>query len=283
MTAQHGSQAVDTLSALEALRGCGRVPETYVQFRIDLWRAQTAVCDALSLSGRCSTPSRLPVSAETVSFDPKLLAELWTAVQAALARAGSEGGDLVRAAVSAGTSGGLEALCTRAAFDRGGSDVSRCVASSGVAPFSLCWLGRALAAPFVAHAVAGVRERVARGGQPVRCPLCDSPPSLSALRRDDGGRVLFCGLCGQSWQSARCECPFCRSSRQWDKLATDEETPHWIEACGDCLHYLKTIDERRIAPAVELAPLAEAVVTLELEIVAEKRGYRTGSPYVAVG
>jgi FdhE protein len=118
------------------------------------------------------------------------------------------------------------------------------------------------------------------------CPVCGSFPAMEKLRREDGKRILWCGLCSTEWHYKRIKCPFCgnedhNSLRYFfteGDLSSDsspEENPFRVDVCDKCKKYIKTIDERKM-PENEIPDFfQENINTLYLDILAQKDGYRS--------
>jgi FdhE protein len=114
------------------------------------------------------------------------------------------------------------------------------------------------------------------------CPLCGSPPAMEKLRRDDGKRILWCGLCGTQWSYKRIMCPFCgnedHNSLRYFFTQEDsslEQNPLRVDVCDKCKKYIKTIDERKM-PENEFPDFSlENISTLYLDILAQKDGYES--------
>ncbi|HEU5393187.1 MAG TPA: formate dehydrogenase accessory protein FdhE, partial [Candidatus Methylomirabilis sp.] len=158
-----------------------------------------------------------------------------------------------------------------------------------VLPDVLLFIGRAVAAPFVAEAVRRFGPRFKLGEvateTPGRCGMCGSPPSIATLRRGDGRRILTCGLCGTGWEFPRLACPWCgtRDREALNILRLSPEDPRWIEACEVCRGYIKTVDERRLPVGEPVLPVVEETGTLPLDLLAEREGYLCRLPYVLSG
>jgi FdhE protein len=110
------------------------------------------------------------------------------------------------------------------------------------------------------------------------CPLCGSLPHMSQLRDEEGKRYLRCSWCGCEWRTERIACPFC-SNKAFESLhylCSDEEEAYRVDLCDQCTGYLKTIDSRRLdyEPSLDL----EDIVTIHLDILALKKGYRRPAP-----
>ncbi|MEE9140169.1 MAG: formate dehydrogenase accessory protein FdhE [Alphaproteobacteria bacterium] len=279
---------------LQALEDRESASEDYIRFRIALLKAQSAVQEALACSPPPPTRSRaaegereakLPVlGADDVPFDRALLTGLARALAAALpSREG--GGEMARlCAAAANDPALLEELARNAAFDAEERFFAGLSERMEASPEALFFLGRALAAPFVAGAVRRLKEceGIAAPESSGRCPYCGSPPGLAKLRREEGRRVLFCSLCGEGWEFERVRCPFCAAQGGLTMLAMGPDDPRWIESCERCGGYLKTVDERRLPQGEPVIPLVEATATLYLDLVAEREGYASGPAYVAL-
>jgi FdhE protein len=289
----------EIVGRLEALLALPNVSEAYIRFRIDLLKGQWAVREALAAAPVCPTvphggsaaaSSTSMLGPENVLFDAELLCTLFEAICAAAAAHGRRSRDLeaLEAAVKADPDL-LTGLARAAAF---GPDLPCLEALSrhwGVVVDALLFVGRALAAPFVAEAVRRVTagaDRLARSSPPGgHCGMCGSPPSVARLRREDGKRLLTCGLCGTEWEFERLACPWCESRdvAALTVLRTDEAGPRWIEACERCRGYVKIVDERRLPVGGTIIPVIEETATLHLDLLAEREGYIRRLPYALSG
>ncbi|MFH0937966.1 MAG: formate dehydrogenase accessory protein FdhE [Planctomycetota bacterium] len=296
------------IASLDKLTQHKLVPESYVLLRVAILRAQTAIAESLVIKhnsvaqASClqSNPSKslqpakilttngisalsLPLTSDAIAFKGEMLQQLLAEIHDAINLAGGKSLDVDR--IIAGTStlpGLLEELTCRIGWRADEAMLSQVADQLAVERESVLWTARNLAAPFLTAAT----MRISDDAQPANdntstCPICASLPSLAKLRRNDGGRMLFCGLCGATWAFARAECPFCRRATQWERLA-DEQDVHWLETCGDCQYYLKTIDERKLAAETLIIPLAQDVATLHLDILAEREGLHKPPLYVAL-
>jgi formate dehydrogenase accessory protein FdhE len=289
----------EIVRAMEALLELPNVSAEYIRFRIDLLRAQGAVRQALagappaptaSPRGSTASVSRAILGPEDVPFDVGLLRALFDSICAAAAAHGRRSGDLeaLAAAVKADPSL-LTALARGAAFGPDLPALEALARQCGVVVDALLFVGRALAAPFVAEAVrrvtpgaAGPAPSSPGGGH---CAMCGSPPSVARLRREDGKRLIACGLCGTEWEFERLACPWCdsRDASALTVLRADEAEPRWIEACEACRGYVKTVDERRLPLGGVIIPVVEETATLHLDLLAEREGYIRRLPYVLSG
>ncbi len=274
---------------LRALLGREHASEQYVQFRIDLVLAQAAVREALTQSKcpgeqQAGRQQSFPVAADDVPWDAKLLARLLEDVSTALSKDTAGGEDLpLLSAAAAKDSRLLEQLARQAGF---GPDMTALVELSdrlGVGLQSLIFFGRALAAPFVSVAVDALKLEVKeRQNSSGCCPFCGSVPGLARLTREEGRRLLYCSLCGESWPFVRLGCPRCGSREDLPVLSVETDDVYSIETCGRCKRYLKTVDQRKLPEDQIVVPLVEAVATLHLDLIAEEEGYARALPYVAL-
>lgn len=276
----------DTVVAqLEALRGRAGVPATYVAFRAALYRAQAATAGAL-LTRDAPPPGGDPLSADAVPLDQALLKGLLTAVRDALGTPSGDGAAMHAIFAAAASSGPLLEEIVRAACAHPRDTRLEALARArGLDTESCLFLGRALAAPFVAEAARRRGELPAPAaaiGGPSHCPRCEAAPALAILRGEEGRRVLSCSLCGHAWASARAACPFCGDGGSLGVLADREDARRWVETCDSCRNYIKTVDERRMDGRT-IIPLVESITGLYLDLIAEKHGYKRGLPYAAAG
>ena len=107
------------------------------------------------------------------------------------------------------------------------------------------------------------------------CPICGSEPDFAALDRKGGRRRLLCSRCDTEWTFLRVGCPFCgnHDPRRLGYYPSDDKS-YRLSVCGDCRRYMKTIDLREAAG--ERLPAVERVLTLSMDLAAQKAGYRRG-------
>jgi formate dehydrogenase accessory protein FdhE len=298
----------EALARLEALTGQSHVSEAYIRFRIDLLKAQRAVRQALAGAGSPSSPPRPGGEAtagqggerstqpqpalrpDVVLFDPGLLRSLFSAICTSAAQHGRQTEDIQRLAAAAKDRPPLlEELARKAAFGPDMESLESLARQLNMVVDALLFVGRALAAPFVAE---GVRRIATRPGgvtgtteAPGRCGMCGSPPAIATLRREDGRRILTCGLCGTGWEFTRLACPCCgtRDREALSLLRVAEADPRWIETCDACMGYIKTVDERKLPVGETIIPVVEETATLSLDLLAEKEGYIRRLPYALSG
>jgi len=290
----------EIVARLEPLIGQPHVSEEYIRFRIDLLKAQWAVRQALAgsptpeaarpASSGEAGPAKPLLGPDTVLFDPGLLRGLFSALGDSAAERGRQTDDLWRLCAAVDRDPALlQALAGTAAF---GPDMEALEQQARVLRLSvdvLLFVGRALAAPFVAEAArrvgVGPSATTAATEGCGRCGMCGSPPTLAKLRREDGRRILYCGLCGTTWEFTRLACPWCETADReaLNVLRLSEGDPRWIETCESCRGYIKTVDERKLPAGETIIPVVEESATLHLDLLAEREGYIRRIPYVLSG
>jgi len=107
------------------------------------------------------------------------------------------------------------------------------------------------------------------------CPVCGSLPFIARLMRDDGQRRLCCQLCSTEWLYNRLRCAFCGNEKQESlEVLIVEDTPYRIDACRECMHYIKTVDQRAIKDdAYTWAPALEDLSTIHIDLIAGRHDY----------
>ncbi len=108
------------------------------------------------------------------------------------------------------------------------------------------------------------------------CPMCGRKPAMALLRKDEGARVLQCSTCRSWWTYPRLKCVICGNDDH-EKLqyffATEDEA-HRVYVCDVCKKYIKVTDCRKTDRMIDLD--VEDLATIDLDIVAKKRGYAPG-------
>ncbi len=108
------------------------------------------------------------------------------------------------------------------------------------------------------------------------CPVCGQKPMMAKLRREDNARVLECWLCHAQWVFSRLECPYCNNKDHY-KLGyffLEEEKARRVNVCEKCKSYIKTVSLKDIGRDVILD--VENIYTVELDSVAQEKGYKPG-------
>ena len=272
------------LKELESLRGLAYVSTQYLNFRIALFQAQLQAFDSIQLS---STLPDLPLNIGSLPFSIEVLTKFLLKIAKSLDEESQASMDLIKLSQS---SARLLELVKCVSFEVDLEALNNFSRSTGILPEALFFFGRALSAPYFRKwALALVGARNIDLANPRTCPYCGSKPGLSLIKKPNGKRHLVCPLCGMDWEFSRLTCPFCGSENSLEilKVAPEgksdekESDLHWIEACSSCGHYLKTTDERKLG-GKEAIPLREAIASLYLEFIAQKQGYLSGLPYVAM-
>jgi hypothetical protein len=284
----------EIVARLQALIGEPHVSEAYVRFRLDLLAAQRAA--RRELAGTEAQPVRagppaagpLPLGPDDVPFPAGLLGTLFRTIRAAAATHGQETEDVQRLTAAAADPGVLPTLAAAAAFGPDLEALESLARRWQVHVDALLFVGRVLASPCVAGAVAARSGRAAPGperSQPHRCPACGSPPSIARLRRPDGRRLLTCGLCGSEWEAVRLACACCGTPERapLGVLRLADADARWVETCEACKGYIKTVDERKLPEGESVFPVVEETATLHLDLLAEREGYIRRVPYVLAG
>jgi FdhE protein len=107
------------------------------------------------------------------------------------------------------------------------------------------------------------------------CPICGGEPDFASLDRKGGRRRLLCSRCDTEWTFRRVGCPFCGNddARQLGHYLSDDGA-YRLSVCEACRRYIKTIDLREVAGERLLG--AERVLTVGMDLAAQKAGYRRG-------
>jgi FdhE protein len=150
-------------------------------------------------------------------------------------------------------------------------------------PVLLSFLGLNLAQTLFGFFAEKFQDKVDRDSWLMgNCPVCGSFPAMQKLRRKDGKRILWCGLCSTQWPHKRIMCPFCgnedHQSLRYFFTAGDsssEKTPFRVDVCDKCKKYIKTIDERKMSENETPDFSKEDINTLYLDILAQKDGYQS--------
>jgi len=147
---------------------------------------------------------------------------------------------------------------------------------------TLGWIGRQLARPFFHHLgelLAGHEAFAIRDVKTRGCPCCGGAPRMSRYEREEGQRYLWCELCDVQWRYARLTCPFCGNPKQetLGYLSFEDLDHYRVDVCEVCHGYLRAKDERELPEGARVDFTIEDVGTLHLCLVAEQKGYHSGS------
>lgn len=110
-----------------------------------------------------------------------------------------------------------------------------------------------------------------------KCPVCGSDSSL-AMITDNNERIMICPLCENGGSFYRIGCPYCfnKDSSKMEIILDDEEIR--ADYCLECNTYIKTFREKDYIKYRD--PFLIDLVSLPLDIVAQKRGYIRRSPNI---
>ena len=269
------------------------VAEDYVRFRAVLAAAQADVYDRLiqsnpppdnEVAGSSDAAHLPPLGPRDVPFDDRLLRELLDGVSSALAAGNGNRENLARLSRTADDDlRFLAKLARDTAFKPDENVLEPLAGESGTPVEAILFFGRVLAAPFVTVAVGRLKRQA---GTPPKssgiCPWCGSPPGLARLVGTEGSRLLCCSLCGESWRHAQLDCPVCQDDKAQNRLWLDPDDPCFVQTCGNCQTYLKTVDQRKLPRGKAVIPLVWATATLHLDLIAEREGCHRAFPYAAL-
>ncbi|RLA89570.1 MAG: hypothetical protein DRG20_04520 [Deltaproteobacteria bacterium] len=109
------------------------------------------------------------------------------------------------------------------------------------------------------------------------CPVCGHDPMFSELFGEEKRRYLFCSFCGARYHVMRIFCPFCENSEQKTVhyLMIEGDERYYIDVCDKCKRYLKGVNRKHFQ--TDFFPQVEFIVTLHLNLLAEKEGYKPAS------
>ena len=161
-----------------------------------------------------------------------------------------------------------------AAIAQDAERIERAADAAGVDGGRLAVAAQLAATPILRACAAHLRERIPRSWVKGYCPICGAWPATVELRGLERNRRLRCGRCASDWALPVLQCVFCNELRH-DRLRSllpegDEQTRR-IDACDSCKGYVKTFSTLQAMPPRTLATIDLA--TVELDIVAEERGY----------
>jgi len=108
-----------------------------------------------------------------------------------------------------------------------------------------------------------------------KCPICGTDSSL-AMITENNEKIMICPLCEHGGSFFRIGCPYCfnKDSSKIEILLDDEEIR--AEVCLECNTYIKSFRENHYIKYRD--PFLIDLISLPLDIVAQKRGYIRRSP-----
>ena len=111
------------------------------------------------------------------------------------------------------------------------------------------------------------------------CPVCGSPPVLSAVRSggaEQGLRYLVCSLCASEWHVVRVKCTSCASTKSVSYLFIEGGNDAVkAECCDDCKTYLKIL---YFDTDNHMESIADDLATLALDMLVDENGFRRVGP-----
>jgi FdhE protein len=111
------------------------------------------------------------------------------------------------------------------------------------------------------------------------CPACGGLPQLGVLRPEGEGasRYLLCSFCLREWLFRRIVCPFCgeEDKEKLPRYSAGQCDYVHVEACDNCLEYLKAVDMTVNGHAV---PLIDEAAMAVLDVWAVEHGYKKAVP-----
>lgn len=293
MTGTNGGAAAlakdGLIERLESLLGRAEVSDDYVSFRIALAKAQLKALEALYIldekpEGFCPhLDYHLRPPKEFSPADRDVLWNYFDDIRSASGRHGGESGELLKICETHANNPQFLTGAVEDGILGGNIDVIEEWANiAGVPVGALEFVAHIAAAPFATYRSSGA-QLGAWNGEPARCALCFGGPSIAKLRREDGKRILFCGLCGRGHEFPRLKCPYCgiEEPSGVSVIYTEKESPGWVEWCTKCGHYVKSFDERKFPEDINVNPYIEETATLYLDLLAEEKGLKRGPPHFA--
>jgi FdhE protein len=106
------------------------------------------------------------------------------------------------------------------------------------------------------------------------CPVCAAWPIVAEVRGLEGERRLRCARCGGDWRTQWLTCPFCGTddhTRLTSLVAEEIGDTRKIDACRDCMVYVKSVTTLAAADPSTLRLLDLA--TVALDVAALDRGF----------
>ncbi|MGB9891262.1 formate dehydrogenase accessory protein FdhE [Thermodesulfovibrio yellowstonii] len=108
-----------------------------------------------------------------------------------------------------------------------------------------------------------------------KCPVCGTDSSF-AMITENNEKIMICPLCEHGGSFFRIGCPYCfnKDSSKIEILLDDEEIR--AEVCLECNTYIKSFRENHYIKYRD--PFLIDLISLPLDIVAQKKGYIRRSP-----
>lgn len=173
----------------------------------------------------------------------------------------------------------LDALeILRGAITQDMVSIARAAVHAGVDAHRLAAVAQLAVIPLLHACAMRHRDRIAEDWLHGYCPVCGAWPTLAEIRGLERNRRLRCGRCSTDWPIPVLRCPFCNELHH-DKLHAllpeGDEQIRRVDVCETCKGYLKGFSTLQ---PLSLRGIALAdLTTVELDIVAQERGYERSS------
>ncbi len=139
------------------------------------------------------------------------------------------------------------------------------------------FIAAALQVHFTRQAARLEAERLVAVGDGV-CPACGAPPVASLVvgwQGAENSRFCACSLCSTLWNYVRVKCTLCGSTKGITYRQVEGSDGNIrAETCDTCRGYVKILQQ---PPHPALAPVADAVASLALDLLLRELGYRRGA------
>lgn len=154
--------------------------------------------------------------------------------------------------------------------------ISRLADEAGLDPPALNAAAQLAALPLLIRCTRVVAPQPLHDWPHRYCHVCGALPALAEVLGLERTRHLRCARCGASWKTHVLLCAFCgeRDHGRLGSLVPDGPQGQiaWVETCNTCHGYIKNRAALRGAAAENV--LIEDARTLELDLVAQERGYQ---------
>lgn len=110
------------------------------------------------------------------------------------------------------------------------------------------------------------------------CPMCGSEPGMGRIIAEEGHFYLSCPLCLTEWKYPRLKCPWCGNEdlKKLGHFSAKEYPGYKVNFCRECNGYIKVIKEKTTNR--RFAPVVDDLFTIELDIQAEREGFKKPRP-----
>lgn len=247
-------------AALEQARAAHPELATLLDLHAEIFAAQRAVQDALTVPAAAGDPTRLADGQPALTFDALavdwgLFARLWQQCDEIARRYHADWPRQATPVAAPET--------VRGWFEGQAPADERVAFLDGAALTPFLWRAAESLAPHLNH-------DLWRRGQ---CPICGGAPDFAFLDTDSGARHLVCARCDSDWLYRRIGCPFCDNTdpERLSYFPSDDEV-YRLYVCDACKRYLKAVDLRRARHRVVWG--VERIATAGMDVAALGHGYR---------